>query len=82
MGYLKKILNNCKEVSLLTLKSKEEQLSLQQKFELKFHKYFCKCCKNFEKQSAQIDKSMKAFFNSPPLKASDNFKEKLKQKLK
>jgi hypothetical protein len=84
MGYLKKILNNCKEASLLALKSKEEQLTLRQKFEMRFHIYFCRCCENFEKQSSQIDKSMRAFFeaNQPPIKASDDFKAKMKEKLK
>lgn len=84
MGYLNKILNNCKEASLLALKNKEEKLSLQQQFEMRFHIYFCKCCKNFEKQSLQIDKSMRAFFetNNPPIKASDEFKSKMKEKLK
>lgn len=86
MGYFKRILNNCNEASLLALKSKEERLSLQQKLEMRFHIYFCRCCENFEKQSQQIDKSLKVFFSEtqskPGLKVSDEFKTKLKEKLK
>ncbi len=86
MGYLKRILNNCVEASLLSLKNKEEKITLKQKFEMEFHILFCKCCKNFVKQSPMIDKSLKAYFkdidNNPPLKASDSFKEKIREKLK
>ncbi|HET9056761.1 MAG TPA: hypothetical protein VFN30_07935 [Chitinophagaceae bacterium] len=85
MGYLKKILNNCNETSLLILKNKEEKLSFRQKLEMKFHIYFCKCCENFEKQSNQIDKSLKAYFESindrPAVKVSDDFKQRVKEKL-
>ncbi len=82
MGYLKKILNNCDETCILSLRSKEEKISFKHKVEMKIHLYFCKCCQNFEKQSGQIDESMKAYFedidNKPPVKASDNFKARMK----
>jgi hypothetical protein len=82
MGYFKKILNNCNEVSLLSLKGKEEALTLQQQFETKFHILFCKCCKNFNIQSDKIDQSLKVMFKDvdkhPPIKADDDFKSKLK----
>jgi hypothetical protein len=86
MSYFKRILNNCNEASLLALKSKEEELTLKQKFETRFHIVFCKCCKNFERQSTIIDYSLKAYFKSPEAqeqtKASESFKNKLKEKLK
>lgn len=84
MGYLNKILNNCNEASLLALKSKEEKISIKEKFEMKFHVLFCKCCKNFIKQSGKIDESLNAFFSSNEtiVKASDSFKSKMKEKLK
>ncbi len=84
MGYFNKILNNCNEASLLALKSKEDKISLKEKFEMKFHIYFCRCCQNFIKQSEKIDESLKAFFssNEPIVKASDDFKSKMKEKLK
>jgi hypothetical protein len=86
MGYFKRILNNCSETSLLALKSKEEQLSFRQKFEVRFHIYFCKCCKNFEKQSSLIDESLKTYFkdleNKGDIKAPEHFKNKLKELIK
>jgi hypothetical protein len=86
MAYFKRILNNCVEASLLALKDKEEKITLKQKFEMKFHIFFCKCCKNFTKQSSQIDESMKAYFqdmdNKPPVQASADFKARMKEQLK
>jgi hypothetical protein len=85
MSYFNRILNNCSEASLLALKSKEEQLSFKQKFETRFHIYFCKCCKNFEKQSNKIDESLKAFFKdieNKDVKASESFKNKMKELIK
>ncbi len=86
MGYFKKILNNCVEASLLSLKNEEEKITLKQKFEMKFHVFFCKCCRNFIKQSPMIDESMKAFFedidNNLPVKASEDFKARMKEQFK
>ncbi len=86
MGYFKRILNNCVEASLLSLKNKEEKITFKQKFEMKFHILFCKCCKNFTKQSPMIDESLNAYFKDidtkPSVKASDVFKAKLKEQMK
>jgi hypothetical protein len=86
MGYFKRILNNCVEASLLSLKDKEEKITFKEKFEMKFHIFFCKCCKNFIKQSPMIDESMKAYLKDiyikPPVKASEEFKARLKQQFK
>jgi hypothetical protein len=83
MAYFNRILNNCAEASLLALKNEEEKITLKQKFEMKFHIFFCKCCKNFAKQSPMIDESLKKYFGSdqPLEKASEDFKSKLKEQL-
>ncbi len=53
---------------------------------MKIHLRFCSCCQNFTRQSDMIDRAMKEFFNSfeqqPLLKASDDFKSRMKEKLK
>ena len=86
MKYFKKLLHDCEEASILSLRNKEEVITLKQQFEMKFHMLFCKCCKNFTKQSVIIDESIKAFFknieNNPPLKASDSLKAKIEKLLK
>jgi hypothetical protein len=86
MKYLHKILNNCDEVSLLALRSKEAPLPLIKHLEVAIHLYYCRCCSNFVKQSKLMDKSLWNYFNKmgeePPFKVSKDFKEMLKQKLK
>lgn len=86
MGYLRRILNNCDKASLLALKSKEEKITLQQRVEMNFHIFFCRCCKNFTKQSSKIDVSLNEHFKEldikPPLKASDDFKARMKEQFK
>jgi len=85
MGYFSRILNNCNETCILSLRSKEEKLSFRQKIEMKIHLHFCDCCQNFTKQSDIIDDTLKAYFEDaneqPPVKASEDFKAKLKDKL-
>jgi hypothetical protein len=86
MGYINRILNNCDETCILSLRSKEERLSWRQKIEIKIHLRFCKCCQNFTKQSDMIDDTMIGYFEDmeqqPPIKASDDFKARLKAQLK
>ncbi|MFN0080924.1 MAG: hypothetical protein ACKVOM_00260, partial [Ferruginibacter sp.] len=83
MAYFKRILNNCVEASLLALREKEEKITLKQKFEMKFHIFFCKCCKNFAKQSSQMDQYLKAYFegmnNKHLVQASADFKARMKK---
>ncbi len=84
MKYLQNLLHNCKEASLLAIKSKEEKISLRQKLEMRFHLYICKCCRNFQKQSVLIDEALKIYFEpqQSPLKMPEDFKAKIKENLK
>lgn len=82
MNYFHKILNNCNEVVSLSLKKEEHRLENIKDCELFIHILFCKCCKNFVKQSKKIDSALAAYFKNlektPPHKASEEFKNKLK----
>lgn len=86
MGYFNRILNNCNETCILSLRNKEEKLSLRHKIEMKIHLRFCKCCQNFTKQSDMIDETMKGYFEElekqPPVKASDDFKARMKEQFR
>ena len=87
MSYFKRIFNNCSEVSKLSLQDKEQPVSLGTRVEMYLHVAFCKCCKNFIKQSHKIDTAMEKMSSSlteaPPMqKASEEFKSKLKERLK
>lgn len=86
MSYFKKILNNCHEVSILSIKGEKERLSFKNKFELAIHLAFCNCCKNFIQQSEKIDTAIKFWannnLNQNDTKLSTEFKEKLKIEIK
>lgn len=86
MGYLSRILNNCNETCINSLRGKEEKLTLRQRLEMRIHLHFCKCCQNFTRQSDMIDETMKGFFkemeSQPPVKASDEFKARMREQFK
>ena len=86
MSYISKIFNNCSEVSKLSLQEATTPLSLKKKIETYLHIKLCKCCQNFVKQSTILDKAIKTYISNlgenPKFKASDEFKNKLKDTLK
>jgi len=87
MGYLKRIFNNCNEVSERSLKGQEESIGLKVRIEMFIHISFCKCCKNFVKQSHKMDTALEEWatqFNEkgPESQTSEDFKSKLKDKIK
>ena len=81
--YLHKILNNCAEVSYHSLQKNEVQFSLLQRVEMKVHITFCKCCRNFIKQSLILDQKMELYKKnlqqSSDIKASKHLKDKLEK---
>ncbi len=85
-NYLKKILNNCDEVSMHSVKGAADKVSILKRLEFFIHLVFCKCCKNFEVQNKKIDKSLNALVQkiekNPPFVLSEDFKKKLQEKLK
>ncbi len=86
MSYLKRILNNCQEVSILSIKKKEDKLSFKTKIEMAIHIAFCNCCKNFQQQSEKIDDAIKYLaknnLEKMHINLSAEFKDKLKLDLK
>lgn len=81
--YLHKILNNCAEVSYHSLQKNEVQFSLRQRLEMKIHITFCKCCRNFIKQSNILDRKLKLYKDkmqqSSDVKAPKLLKDKLEK---
>ncbi|MBK8699070.1 MAG: hypothetical protein IPN29_05810 [Saprospiraceae bacterium] len=81
-GYIKRILNNCREVSYQSMMGEEAGLSLKAHVEMKIHLTFCKYCRHFAAQSKIIDSSLKLYKaqseSDPPYKASETLKQKLR----
>jgi hypothetical protein len=80
------ILHGCEDVSQLVVRSSDEPLTLSEKTLMHTHFLFCKCCKNFSKESASIDKALSAYFNSmqkePPARLSDERKVEMEEILR
>ena len=81
-----KILHGCEDVSQLIVRSSDEPLTLSEKTLMRTHFIFCKCCKNFSKESASIDKALSAYFksmqNEPPAHLSDERKAEMEKMLR
>lgn len=88
MKFFNNYLHNCEETSLNIVKSGEISLSFSTRLKMKVHLVFCKCCRNFSKQTKIIDKALQFHFHSEPdpmdeyFKASPDFKNRIKENLK
>lgn len=83
---LGKIVHGCQDVSMLIVRSADTPLSLSERALIQSHLLFCKCCKNFVKESAAIDKSLAAYFKNmqiiPQHRLSDEKKQEIEELLK
>lgn len=50
---------NCKEITLLVEKSKEQKLTFMQRLELKLHYKLCKVCHTYSIDSGFLDRILK-----------------------
>lgn len=86
MQGVKQLFSNCKEVTLLTVKSEEVKLTLQERVQLEIHLLYCGTCRRFKRESGKL----KVYFlqlneqllKEPPYKMSEQLKESLQARLK
>ena len=64
MYLFKKIVFNCKQATLLSLKKEEGIISVNERLKLYYHLLYCKYCRRFAKQSSIINKQGNHFSNS------------------
>ena len=84
MGYLKKIIYNCKQATFLIEKKAIQKLSLRETFELRVHLLGCSFCRLYKKQSRVINQMVHELFRSathPELKLDEDFKKELQDKI-
>lgn len=79
MKYFNKILNNCQEVSMHF--ATEKKSNWLKKTEFKIHLIFCKCCQNYNKQTANIEKDLLNLKNKLGQNQSINTPEHIKTEL-
>ena len=70
---------SCDEANILNTRDQYNDLSHKEKFKYKLHSHSCFCCKNFEKKSRVLSKTLN---NTSWVKLSDSEKNSIKDKLK
>jgi hypothetical protein len=84
MGYLKRIIYNCKQATYLIEKKSAGKITFRESIELRIHLYGCGFCRLFSKQSKMINEMVKELFRSSMQsnpKLDDNFKKELQEKI-
>ena len=84
MGYLKRIIYNCKQATYLIEKKSVGKITFRESIELRIHLYGCGFCRLFSKQSKMINEMVKELFHGSMQanpKLDDNFKKELQEKI-
>jgi hypothetical protein len=85
MYLFRKIVFNCKQATILSLKKEEGKISLNERLKLSDHLLYCKVCRNFIRQSHDINRSGKAIseslFTNPPFSLTEERKQAMQRQL-
>jgi hypothetical protein len=84
MSYLKKVIYNCKQATLLIEKKSMGRLTLKEYFELRVHLIGCSFCRIYKKQSQVINEMVQELFRSSmhsDYKLDENFKNELQGRI-
>ncbi len=84
MGYLKRIIYNCKQATFLIEKKALSSLSLRETIELRIHLFGCGFCRLYKKQSHAINDMVQTLFKSSMqsnIKLDDGFKRILQERI-
>lgn len=83
MGYLKRIIYNCKKATLLIEKKELGRISLREQFELRIHLVGCEFCRIYKKQSRAINVMVRELFNQATKEnhLSEEFKKELQERI-
>ena len=82
MGYLKKIIHNCKQATYLIEKKSVSKITFRESIELRIHLFGCGFCRLFSKQSKVINEMVKELFRSSMQsepKLDETFKKELQE---
>lgn len=82
MQLMDKIMLSCKQATFFSSVKNYKKLKWMQKVQLRMHLFMCRGCKEFDRQSQIIDKSMAEAQKEGHLLAEDLLSEEKKSKLK
>ncbi len=72
---------SCKKAGVLVEKKLADKLNAGERMELFFHTSVCKACRNYEAQSAFIEKALTREKNTDKHKPLSDLKEKIKKSI-
>lgn len=85
MSYLKKVIYNCKQATLLIEKKQLTQLSFRETIELRIHLTGCGMCRLYSKQSQVINTMVQQLFQASAqagnISLDDDFKKELQDRI-
>ncbi|HLP31986.1 MAG TPA: hypothetical protein VK202_00860 [Bacteroidia bacterium] len=86
MRGVKQLFSNCKEATLLTVKSEEVKLSFPERVQLGIHLLYCSTCRRFKKESEKLNvyflQLHEHLLKEPPYRMSEQLKATLQSRLK
>ncbi|MBX7127357.1 MAG: hypothetical protein K1X47_16805 [Cyclobacteriaceae bacterium] len=85
MYLFRSLVFNCKRATLLSIKKAEGNITLLERAQLAYHLLYCDPCRQFIRQSAQIDKALSDASHSlhakPPFALPSAARQRIQQQL-
>lgn len=81
MSEKKGLMISCKHATELIERNQEEELSLKEKIQLRFHNFLCRVCAIYEKQSKMLSKLLTQNANKKMSVTKERDIEHLKEKI-
>ncbi len=78
---MRRLMISCKKAGVLIEKKLAHKLNAREGMELFFHTIVCKACRNYEAQSAFLEKALTGEKNTDKHKPSSDLKEKINKSL-
>ena len=82
MKMMSRMMISCKQAGRLVERKLAGEISFKERLQLVFHIKMCQACRQYEKQSALIQKILDDMHKNPINTASDLFKKRIKENFK
>ena len=79
MKTIRRMMISCKKAGSLVEKKLAGEISFKERLQLMFHVNMCEACRQYEKQSTLIQKTLDQINETPLYKASTQLKDKIRE---
>jgi hypothetical protein len=77
----RKVLYNCREATLLSIKKEEGKITPLERLKLSYHLMFCDPCRRFIDQWKRIEKSRPQSIDPPAYKLTEESRNRIQRKI-